>query len=370
MTLSNQTEASASEKIKWPEIFSLAGLNAAVVLSWIAYHEYQPVLLKKFDLNELAQFLVITKALVLVLIPPLAGYVADLILKKNGKAFTIFTVGVAATAMTFMIVASIIQAGPLSALKPFLPYMIVLWLTAMNLFISPANSMLESFAPAKKLPIVMGVLFLITEVLYGLEPLVVDMVRFFGDTTTFVVGGVLIAGTGIIFHRVSSNEVARKKTVLMDQEVKSAVSFKTYLIILLIGLNLGLGKALLVEFFPKYIQKHFAEHGGNAPLLAAALLIYSAILGFLLSRTVSKMNLVKVILSSVVVLYLGLAVLLTSPGFNLFVAGAFVVASGFSLINISGLPYALNKLTVRHVTYGVGIFYGASEIFSGLFEIY
>ena len=52
--------------------------------------------------------------------------------------------------MVFMVVATIIGAGPLSAVKPMLPFMIVIWLISMNLFISPANSMIEAFAPAHK----------------------------------------------------------------------------------------------------------------------------------------------------------------------------------------------------------------------------
>lgn len=36
--------------LKWREVYSLALLNAAVVISWIAYHEYQPVLMEKWKL--------------------------------------------------------------------------------------------------------------------------------------------------------------------------------------------------------------------------------------------------------------------------------------------------------------------------------
>ena len=71
------------DQLKWPEVYSLAALNAAVVISWIAYHEYQPILIQKFNFEDLGTFLVLTKAIVLVVIPPLAGWLADVILKKN-----------------------------------------------------------------------------------------------------------------------------------------------------------------------------------------------------------------------------------------------------------------------------------------------
>ena len=78
---------STSISLRWPEIYSLAALSAAVSISWIAYHEYQPHLLERFGLQDLSLFLVISKGIVLVIIPPVAGWIADVILRKTGKFF-------------------------------------------------------------------------------------------------------------------------------------------------------------------------------------------------------------------------------------------------------------------------------------------
>ena len=74
---------SSKNNIKWPEIFSLASLNVAVAISWIAYSEYQTVILGEFGLNELGLFLIVAKAIILVTIPPLAGLLADMIMRKR-----------------------------------------------------------------------------------------------------------------------------------------------------------------------------------------------------------------------------------------------------------------------------------------------
>lgn len=367
--MNNSFALSDRDQLKWPEVFSLAGLNAAVVISWIAYHEYQPILIKNFNFENLASFLVIAKAIILVVIPPLAGWLADLLLKKNGKFFTIFTVGIGATAMIFMVVATIIGAGTLSQIRDFLPIMIVFWLVAMNLFISPANSMIEAFAPAQKLPVVMGVLFLTTELLYALEPLIVDLVHLFGDTLTFVVGGVLISGAGYIFHRVSSDEVITRKKELLDQKEKK-VSKIGYLVIIVAGLQLGLAKGLLVEFFPEHLAKIFPQHSDIADYVTFGLLGFSAILAFLASRSVAKIEPIKVLTYSFFILLAGGLILFLSGIFYLTIASALVVAISFSLINITGLPFAISNLSARHITYGVGMFIGASELFSGLLEYY
>lgn len=358
--------------LKWPEVFSLAGLNAAVVISWIAYHEYQPVLIQKFNFDQLAEFLVLSKAIILVVIPPIAGLVADRLMKKNGNYFTVFTVGIGATAMIFMVVATIIGAGPLSQIRSFLPIMIVLWLIAMNLFISPANSMIEAFAPAHKLPLVMGVLVLITELLYALEPVIVSLVSFFGDTLTFIVGGILIAGTGIIFHRVSSNEVISRKKELMDQEQNTTRSFN-YLgvvAIIIVGLQLGVGKALITEFLPHYLSTNFNFASDTSSYISFGLLGFSAVVAFGTSLFVSKVPLTNLLIAGFSILVVGVTGFLVSSDGQVAVVFAAVAAIAFSLLNISGLPFTIKNLSVRHVTYGVGVFIGASEVFSGLFEYY
>ncbi len=357
-----------TDVLKWREVYSLAALNAAVVISWIAYHEYQPVLMEKIGITHLIDFLVIAKAIVLVLIPPFAGWLSDYILRKNGKYLIIFTVGIGATAMVFMIVATLIGTHHLMDVRSILPFMIVMWLICMNLFISPANSMIEAFAPAQKLPIVMGFLFLVTELLYALEPVIVSLVSFFGDTLTFIVGGVLIAGSGILFHRVSSDEVLQRKQELMANDRVTSQPFSSYLAILMIGLFLGVGKAFLVEFLPEHFAFKFPDWGAYGDYISFTILGLCAVVGFLISRKIAEANLRKVIITSFMILAAGVVLIIVSSNPYLTIGAAMVIATGFTLINISGLPFAIQNLSVRRVTYGVGIYIGASEVLTGLFE--
>ncbi len=353
--------------LKWREVYSLAALNVAVVISWIAYHEYQPHLVESFALGNLTDFLIVTKAVVLVLVPPIAGLLADQIMKKSGKFFIVFTVGIGATAMIFMVVATIIGSGPLSNIQAALPIMIVLWLISMNLFISPATSMIEAFAPAQKLPVVMGFLFLTTELVYALEPLVVELVHLFGDTLTFVVGGILISVTGYLFHRVSSDEVIARKKELLRLPTKT-LSVAGFITIIIVGLQLGLGKALLVEFFPDNIESKFAAYADYANYITFGMLGFAAILAFLAGFMIQNTRLERVLIIAFIIQFVGIIVIVVSNTFYLTIAGAIVTAGAFSFINVSGLPFALKYLSVKHITYGVGIYIGSSEIVSGILE--
>lgn len=357
-----------TDVLKWKEVYSLAALNAAVVISWIAYHEYQPILMQKIGITHLVDFLIIAKAIVLVFIPPFAGLLSDYILRKNGKYLIIFTVGIGATAMVFMVVATLIGTHHIMDVKTILPFMIVLWLISMNLFVSPANSMIEAFAPPKKLPIVMGFLFLVTELLYALEPVVVGLVSFFGDTLTFIVGGILIAGSGYLFHRVSSDEVIQRKQELMENDRVQSQPFISYVAILVIGLFLGVGKAFLIEFLPEHFAFKYPSIGEYGDYISFGILGICAVAGFLISKKISESSLRKVIASSFVILAIGVLLMLIASNPYLTVAAALIIGAGFTMINISGLPFAIQNLSVRYVTYGVGVYIGASEILTGLFE--
>ena len=304
-----------------------------------------------------------------MIIPALAGLLADYMLGKKGKYFTLFTVGIGATAMIFMIVASIIGAGPVGTLKPFLPYMIILWLVSMNLFISPAYSMIEAFAPAQKLPIVMGFLFLVTELIYALEPLVVGLVQFFGDTLTFVVGGILISVSGYFFHKISSDEVISRKKELLEARDKK-VSLESYIAIIVIGLALGIGKAFIVEYIPADFEANFPDLGNTGDYVSFGLLGLSAIIAFLISKKVATWNTQKVLMTSLIIMGVGTMILLFSWSVAVSIAGGIITAIGFSILNISGLPFAINQLSVKHITYGVGVYIGASEVCTGFFEYY
>lgn len=367
----NETAVVDQGSLKWPEVWTLAALNAAIVISWIAYHEYQPQLLQRFELGNLTALLIIAKALVLVLIPPLAGEIADRVLRKGGKYFLVFSAGIGITAMIFMAVASIINFGPDSAISGFLPVMIVLWLISMNIFQGPANSMIEMFAPAQKLPIVMGVMVLITELLFALEPILVNIVNYLGDTTTFIAGGLLIGVTGWLFNRISSDDVLDRKEKTLAEEAKK-MGGSSFLRVVGIGILVGLSHALVATYFPLKLNQDFSgslPFGWSGEYLSSLLLGMAAIIAFPLSIQVSKYGPEKSLRYAFIGAGIGVLLLLFGFNLNLLLIGGVIMALSFSVAGVSGLPFIIQGLSLRHLTLGVGVYIGASEIFDGLLDI-
>lgn len=209
-------EASAARKIRWNQVLALLALDLAIIISWIAYNKYQPALLVQFRLEEFGVALAIVQGLILFLTPPAAGYAADRLRRKGGTRLPVITIGINFVSMVFMVVALTVFADPNGTLRALFPLLVVLWLISMNIFHSPAISMVETMVPANKLPQVIALFAVVMEACQALEPSIIDMIEYFGGPLTFAVGGALVFGTGLWFSRVA------KDLLSMDNEGEGA----------------------------------------------------------------------------------------------------------------------------------------------------
>ncbi|MGY8952480.1 MAG: hypothetical protein ACKVJP_03815, partial [Flavobacteriales bacterium] len=248
-------------KPQWPLIWSLVALNTAIIISWIAYHNYQPVLLSRFGFLELEPLLGYSKLLVMGTVPALAGYFADRLRKKGSRKLPMLTAGVGIAALIFMTVAATISPQALLPLQGFLPVMIVLWLISMNLFYAPALATLEEFVPAAHFTAVMGVYILTNDMAFALEPAIILLVDFLGAPLTFIAGGVLIGVSGFMFQKFYSK---------MDQADAEAIAVSdnksSFHMVLLSGAGLGFILAFLINVFPVILKTKLQGLEINVPL--------------------------------------------------------------------------------------------------------
>jgi MFS family permease len=340
-------------------------LNAAVVISWIAYHNYQPKVLIKFDMMHLKLFLIIAQALILVLIPPIAGWLGDYMIKQNGNRFVVFTVGISVTAMIFMAVAFSVSDNPFINLKWLLPIMIVLWLISMNIFHSPANSMIELFAPGKQLPVVMSIIAMITELLRALEPIIINLVDFLGATLTFVTGGVLLIVTGFFFRRATRDQISLQR---FDDQSATAQE-NNYTQVIAAGFVFGLATAILMNVFPDLLASKLKEYsssifGGNH--FVSLILAVAALFAIPSSKFTEKLGIQSALIVGLIITFVGIfAIYLLNDPIATAIA-CVVMALGYSVISVSSFPFAINNLTKQHITFGAGLFFGSAELADGI----
>lgn len=367
-TLTIETSAATdSRQTNWNQIYSLLALNAAIVISWIAYHNYQPKVLQIFNFQGLSFFLVVAQSLILVFIPPVAGVIGDRVIRSGGNRFVVFTVGISVTAMVFMCVAFTIGASSTIDLTAALPFMIVVWLISMNIFHSPANSMLEMFAPAKSLPSAMALMVLTTELLYAFEPLIVDFVDYIGPVSTFALGGVLLVVTGYIFRRTTRDLTFTRSF----EDVKSGES--NFLMVLLAGFALGVAVALIKNYLPAKVD---ATGTGvesalafSGPVTVSLLLAIAAVVAWPISKAVDRLGTGRGLIYGLLGTFVCMLIIVMLRNPSAIMIMAILTAPCFSLASVSAFPYALGKLSVRNVTLGTGIFFGSVEVTDGLMNI-
>lgn len=346
--------------IHWKQLWSLASLYGTVVIGWIAYQNYQPKLLVKFQLTDFSNLLMIIQGIILVVTPPIAGRLGDRFRVNKGHRLPIITTGISFAAMIFMAVAFTLLSDPGEAFKWILPLLIVSWLIAMSIFTSPALSTLELFTPVDKLPEAMAVLTIVANLIYALEPVIVDIIDYLGAPITFMAGGaaVFLSGYALkknsleLFNQHNNKEENTKNNAVDSRKAPLAKIF-------LLGLALGIPTAVLFSVFPDVLEQklNLLLHGLSGKIILVYILILSGLISLPVSSLLNRIGLERSFLLSLALLVVSMVSVffLQSPPAVIFMVAAFTIM--FTTISVSSLPLAIGYANNADKVFCVGIFF-------------
>jgi MFS family permease len=363
-------ESNNSEQIEWKQLWSLAALYASIVIGWIAYHNYQPKLLTQFNFTEFSLLLLIVQGVILAITPPIAGKLGDRFRFQQGHRLPIISAGISFAAMIFMSVAFTLFANPNEVFKWILPFLIIFWLIAMSIFTSPALSTLELFTPVEKLPRAMAILTIVANLVYSLEPIIIDLIDYLGAPITFMIGGVAVFASGYALRKNSlslfkSNEAKPKTEFKLDTH-RSEYSF-----ILICGISLGFVTTILFNYFPDILGAKLIglTNGLNGKWLLVSMLVLSAIISLPISNNVNKYGTLKTFWASSAVSLISMSLLfsITNPWMLVLCMIIFTIA--FTAQSVSSLPLAISRANYYEKVYCVGIFFSGVAIPDGIVEV-
>jgi hypothetical protein len=362
-------EDSRAEVIQWKQLWSLAAMYASIIIGWIAYHNYQPKLLVKFNFTEFTFLLTLVQSMILIVTPPIAGRLGDKFRFSKGHRLPIISTGIAFAAMVFMAVAFTLLSNPGEYFKWVLPILIILWLVAMSIFTSPALSTLELFTPVEKLPSAMAVITIVGNLIYSLEPVIVDIIDYLGAPLTFVAGGVVVFASGYSLQRNSlglfQQNAERPRTAFTFDTRKSPYGY-----IFFLGASLGLATTALFKFFPVSLE---ASLGGwinvEGKWMVVIILLIAAIFSLPASAITSKYGMHRVFRYSLITIALCIPaiVMLQWPLLTLLLAPVFALS--FAALSVSSLPLAINEANYYEKVFCVGIFFSGVEFFDGIVDV-
>lgn len=361
------------DEIQWKQLWSLAALYASVVIGWIAYQRYQPKLLVQFEFTNFAFALTVVQGLILTITPPIAGRLGDKYRFERGNRLPIISAGISFAAMIFMAVAFTLLGNPGEIFKWVLPVLIVLWLMAMSIFTSPALSTIESFMPVEKLPRAMAILTIVGNLLYALEPVIVDIIDFLGAPATFITGGVTVFVSGYALKKNALTSLMKSddKNQRPQASIKLDTQRSQYGFILLMGISLGIATSCLFNVFPQIMETKLASvlQGSPGSIIAVGILIISALLSLPFSSLVMSYGLMRSFwISSVLVVFAIAGILFLNGPLAILLMTA-IFAIGFTALSVSSLPLAIGKANYYQKVFCVGIFFAGVEMVEAIMDV-
>lgn len=368
LSVSKQPLVSVEEQIRWKQLWSLAALYASVIIGWIAYENYQPKLLLQFQFTDFAFPLMLVQGLIITITPMIAGRLGDRYRFQQGHRLPIISTGISFAAMVFMAVAFTLLGNPGELFKWLLPVLIVLWLVAMSIFTSPALSTMELFTPVDKLPRAMAVLTITGNLVYALEPVIVDIIDYLGAPVTFMLGGVVVFLSGYALKKYSLGLFQQSG----DQEKgasESEILKSPYLFIFFMGLTVGVATTILFDWFPLLLgDKLGAALNTTGTLIVVGVLLFSAVISWPMGNVVNRYGLNRSFWISLSAI--GLTVLtmyLTSATIPLLLCTA-VFGVAYTSISVASLPLAINRASFSQKVFCVGVFFSGAALPEGFWE--
>lgn len=356
--------------IQWKQLWSLAALYASVVIGWIAYQNYQPKLLVQFQFTDFIFLLALAQGVILVITPPLAGRIGDRYRQKSGHRLPIITAGMSFAAMVFMAVAFTLLSNPGDIFKWVLPVLIVFWLISMSIFTSPALSTMELFTPADKLPRAMAVLTIAANLLYSLEPIIVDIIDYIGAPLTFISGGVVVLISGFALRKNSLNFFETTKNKEDDSAAAQKAQRSAFGFIFFLGAALGVGTTMMFNLFPDLFQVKLAAmlQTTNPKMMLVTILVISAFTSLPISTIVNRYGLVISFWVSLALMLVSLVALFTFDSVSLIVVMTVLFALAFTAMSVSALPLAISKANYHEKVFCVGIFFSGVALPDGILQ--
>jgi hypothetical protein len=255
-----------------------------------------------------------------------------------------------------------------------LPLLIVCWLVAMSIFTSPALSTIETFIPVAKLPRAMAILTITANLLYSLEPVIVDIIDYIGAPGTFIAGGVLTFLTGFALKKnamdlfpKNSQQPSRPQASIVFDAQRSCYSF-----IFLMGIVLGSATTMLFNIFPDILQLKLADllNNTSSKILLVGILTVSGILCLPFSTLIGIYGIRKSFRISCFLTTMSIMGIMLFSSQLLILLLLAIFAIGFSALSVSTLPLAMEKSNYYEKVFCVGIFFSGVALPDGIVEAF
>jgi hypothetical protein len=201
--------------------------------------------------------------------------------------------------------------------------------------------------------------------LYSLEPVIVDIIDFLGGAATFAVGGIIVSVSGYLLRKNSLAVTDEGKETRPDDYNPKTKMGK----VILLGVGMGLFSGIIIEVFPEYLDKLQSVMGMSGQWVSSLVLILTAIFSIIISRKVTKDNILKLLIIGLVFAGISTVGIFTIPSNGIVIISLIIFAVFYAMVNVTALPLALQNTSVKQKVLGVGVFFCGFEIPNSVIDV-
>jgi hypothetical protein len=357
-----------STRILWVQVWSLASVQGAITLSWIAYGIYLPKFIEQvfgYPPSQAQQFtalLLVLESAIGVIVEPLFGGLSDRWQRWYSSRMPLIVAGaIASTAFFIGLPSLVIFGGANEFTRILLPCLAILWALMMASFRSPVMCLLGGFAGASQLPMAGSVLTLVGGVIGSIRPLASSFILSLGAPATFAIASfTLLAGVASL--RTAMVYMPKKNSPEAEAFVPAKIQdfWWNLAIVLLVGALIGIGMRLLMgEVLQRTLKAEIVGSTGlTIGILSGAILIFQAVIALgtgALSKVIDNKRLMMisfgVIAFGLGLLSLGYGAIASMLIIVLLLVCVSAVNNGMVAFALTMVPKSLSGLTV-------GLFFG------------
>ncbi|HLP87036.1 MAG TPA: MFS transporter [Nostocaceae cyanobacterium] len=349
----------SSFNILWLRVGLLAGLQAAITLTWLVYNAYLPKLLTQFGFPAtLAAGLLILENALGMILEPLMGGLSDRTSFKIGSKLPFITVGVILSSALLLAIPCILTfVPPIEVLKGILPLTLVAWAIAMTIFRSPAMSFLGRYATPQELPLAASLVTLAGGIVGAFRGYGNQFILSLGEIWAFAIASFVLLTAGFTLRFFPppppTSDIQTPK-----------IPIKPLIYIFLTGASIAFGTRFLMDALNKMLKLQYPTTDISLLMLAVGLTLAAAALpaGF-----------IGVKLGNTRTMLLGIAATICGIAIMLYMGALFpiilIIIAGFSLIVNGVIPFCLNLMPERWGGLGIGMYFGGFSLAMSLFGV-
>jgi Major Facilitator Superfamily len=351
----------------WSKIIGLSALQGAISLTWLIYNIYLPKLLISYGFSpKLAVLVLIIENAMGVILEPFFGSLSDRAYRFVATKFGIISFGIILTvAITGLIPMIVIFGDVFSAIRWFLPGVLIAWAMAMTVFRAPAISLLGKYASTSELPIAMSFLTVVSTFIGALKPISQNFILNIGAPFAFTLASiVLLAATGLLEYLdpgINQQLPATKR---------QPIALRRIGLIMSMGLGIAWGSRCLFETLPKMLKMQFPQQN---PLILMAVISSAVAISALPGGVfAAKHGNQKVMLMGIAATLIGLVGMFLLPAPTTLTISIILFVGCFSWVTNGAVPLAISLLPTDRSGLAVGLyvgsFAGGLSSFSALFN--